>query len=45
MFSSLTCGPGEAMGTELDQQILLMFEEESDEEDFLGFPASGMDGG
>ena len=43
LFSSLTCGSGEAMDTELHQQILQMFKEESDEEDFLGFPASGMD--
>ena len=38
VFSSLTCGPGEAVDTELHQQILQMFEEESDQEDFLGFP-------
>ena len=43
LFSSLTCCLGEAMDTELHQQILQIFAEESDEEDFLGFPASGMD--
>ena len=31
------------MDKELHQQILQMFEEDSDKEDFPGFPASGME--
>ena len=41
VFNVFTLIPADAL--DMQQHILKMFEEESDDEDFLGFPASGME--